>query len=70
MALNPAERLMSVAFPAPQAKEIARQIADAGGGNGPVVDFATVSAIEGDWRGEGSETLLAALTALQLAVNA
>ena len=36
MALNPAERLMSVAFPAPQAKEIARQIADAGGGG--VVD--------------------------------
>lgn len=68
MALNPAERLMSVAIPAPAAKEIARQIAE-GGGNSPVVDFATVSAIEGDWRGEGSETLLAALTALQLAVD-
>ena len=31
----------------------------------PTLDFATISAIEGDWRGEGVETLLAALTALQ-----
>lgn len=29
------------------------------------VDFATISAIEGDWRGEGVETLGAALLALQ-----
>lgn len=29
------------------------------------VDFATISAIEGDWRGQGVETLGAALTALQ-----
>ncbi len=34
-------------------------------GGGATVDFATVSALTGDWRGEGSETLLAALTALQ-----
>ena len=55
MALNPAERLMSVAFPAPQAKEIARQIADAGGGavdsvNGQtgvvVLDASDVGAVE------------------------
>ena len=31
----------------------------------PVVSFATISAIEGDWRGEGVETLGAALVALQ-----
>lgn len=36
-----------------------------GDGDAPEVDFATVSAIEGDWRGEGTETLLDALTALQ-----
>lgn len=36
-----------------------------GGGGGGTVDFATVSALTGDWRGEGPETLLAALTALQ-----
>lgn len=35
----------------------------------PSVDFATVSAIEGDWRGEGVETLGAALTALQAAIT-
>lgn len=33
------------------------------------LSFAAISAITGDWRGEGSETLLAALTALQAAVN-
>ena len=33
------------------------------------LSFAAISAITGDWRGEGSETLLAALTALQSAVS-
>lgn len=31
----------------------------------PTVDFATISAIEGDWRGVGVETLGAAILALQ-----
>ncbi len=31
----------------------------------PTLDFATISAIEGDWRGQGVETLGAALLALQ-----
>lgn len=34
----------------------------------PTLDFATISAIEGDWRGEGVETLGAALLALQAAI--
>ncbi len=34
----------------------------------PTLSFATVSALTGDWRGEGSETLLAALTALQAGI--
>ena len=54
MALKPSERLMSVAFPAPQAKEIARQIAIAPGpvtsvnGNAGIVVLAAadVGAVE------------------------
>ena len=45
MALNPAERLMSVAFPAPQAKEIARQIAE-GGGNADGIQLPIFSATD------------------------
>ena len=36
----------------------------------PSVNFATVSAVVGDWRGEGDETLASALMALQSAIDA
>ena len=60
-------RLVELGMATELAREVAEQIEAEGGGGS--VNFATVSAVTGDWRGEGSETLLAALTALQLAVS-